>query len=333
MATLRKTLMAGSLVALHVVALAGVRPLYTVDYSRSIDPDALVRPFIEGDHDVGGGVFFSGKVHFYVEDGSDAVRVLSNAIRLEAVDDGSLVAVLGEERFKYETHPNMACALSKMVIRGGELAFSIPPNLNPERLNALGMTSVPTSDRLRMISAAPPHLEGMARNMNAYVAKEFVGTSSATMLFLADFAEVDPLPSDFRSRLISKVKSQIEEAGAGGSPHNGSYFNSDVQTIYRGYLDRESKTLDLEGGPLRYHWRSDIAGMPSVVDIEAISQNWPDSASMTRSMTTQYDFIVAWQTAALFREINATHPQDFRALSSKVCDQGQSRSVTPTEAR
>lgn len=305
-----------ALLLLGISTLAQVRQVPGSDYSPFINPesnDATYRTFRAGGlAGIAGGVLFQGQARFLRENGVQEL-VDSGALALSAGPAASVTLTLGTTRYAYKLHNGMACPLGKFVERGGEIAFTIPPDESPEafaRLNAAGAVRVPRY--------ANP----------VFAATEFARTAFIPLLEKADFADVVPLPRELESRIADNIN---RAAGTGPVQGEGVYVNSDAQTTYAVYLVDEQPgrgRVEVSGVPLKYSWVRRRDGSFGVFKVEAFSDRWNGPQSLTvfqrSSEATQYDVVSFYQAAGVFRAMQQANPVTFSAFVRAACGAGGS---------
>ncbi len=299
------TVISFQLLVLGEAGWAGVR-VSNVGSARFINPDAsgkiadMFLPSPGAMWRIGGGVFMDGSATFFVEEGGDTTPVPASAVGI-AFDDGSAFLVHDNERYKVEVHAGLSCPLSRFILRGGLLAYTIPPEQNEE------------AER-RLIEV------GIVDNE---IAKEFVGSGFEDLLYRADFANTESLHVD----LVARIKRAVSDAAGLDQAVStlesfDSYINSDQQVTYQVLLVHETHTVDVAGVPLRYYWAYDQSGSaPLITRIEIWSTEFDmeELATDTNSYFGQYDAVVLYQTAGIYSEINRTNPTMFEKFSEDSC--------------
>jgi hypothetical protein len=299
----------GVLLVLGASALAQVRR--TTDYSPFINPaanDATYRTFSSGGlAGIAGGVLFQGNARFVRENGT-AEPVDSGSLALSVSAPSAVLIKLHETQYKFNLHAGLACPLGKFVRRGGEIAFTIPPDQGIEafaRLKAAGAVR-------------------LARYSNpVFAAKEFAGTAFIRLLEKADFADVEPLPRDLEATIADNIN---RASGTGPIAGEGVYVNSDAQTTYIVYLvdDQPGRgRVEISGVPLKYSWVRRRDGSFGVHQVEAFSQQFSARPSLTvfqsNSQATQYDVVSLYQAAGVFRALHQANANAFSAFVDSAC--------------
>ena len=298
----------GALLVLGASALAQVRP--TSDYSP-FDPapnNATRRTFGPGGlAGIAGGVLFQGNARFFREHGTTEL-VDSGALALSMGAPPAVVITFGATRYNYNLHAGLACPLGKFVNRGGEIAFTIPPDESIEafaRLNAAGA--------VRLAQYSNP----------VFAAMEFARTPFIPLLEKVDFADVVPLPRDLEATIANNIN---RASGTGPVEGSGVYVNSDAQTTYAVYLVDEQPgrgRVETSGVPLKYSWVQRRDGSFGVYKVEAFSQQWSGAQSLTvlqgNSQPTQYDVVSLYQAAGVFKALQHANATAFSAFVDSAC--------------
>lgn len=297
------------MLVLGASALAQVRP--GSDYSPFINPAtnaATYRTFRAGGlAGIAGGVLFQGNARFFRENRT-AELVDSGSLALSVDTPPAVAITFGATRYKFNLHAGLACPLGQFVNRGGEIAFTIPPDESVEafaRLNAAGAVRV-------------------AQYSNAvFAANEFARTPFIQLLEKADFADVVPLPRELEAKIADNIN---RASGTGPVEGEGVYVNSDAQTTYAVYLVDEQPgrgRVEISGVPLKYSWVRRRDGSFGVFKVEAFSQQWSGPPSLTvfqrNSQATQYDVVSLYQAAGVFRALQQANANAFSAFVDSVC--------------
>ena len=264
---------------------------------------------------IGGGVFLDGSAEFFLETAEGTTPILADEVTLR-FSESSVFLDTNSGAFPLEMHEGLACPLSRMILRGGKIAYSLPPEKDSsarEALQAEGMVAV------------QGNLTGEA------VAAEFADMPFYALVEGADYASTEPLSEDIRTQAIEAVS-----AAAGLNVQTGlsyfTYLNSDQQVTYQVFLvQSDPARVDIAGVPLRYYWTYDPErpSAPVITDIEIWSiAGLTETESLTRPMDVlvvggfrQYDYIVLYQVAGLFRTLANTQPEAFRRFSEAACNE------------
>jgi hypothetical protein len=299
----------GALLILGASGLAQVR--VPPDISPFIDPrpnEATRRTFEAGGlAGIAGGVLFQGNAKF-IRESNTAELVDTSALVLSTTAQQAVIITLGQTRYNFRLHAALACPLGRFVNRGGEIAFTIPPDESVEafaRLKAAGA--------VRLAQYSNP----------VFAAAEFAPTPFIPLLEKADFADVVSLPRDLESTIADNIN---RTSGTGPVQGSGVYVNSDAQTTYAVYLVDEQPgrgQVEVSGVPLKYSWVRRRDGSFGVYKVEAFAQQWTGSPSLTLfqrgSEATQYDVISLYQAAGVFRALQQANPTSFALFVDSVC--------------
>jgi hypothetical protein len=305
----RVALVAGALLLLGASALTQVRR--TRDYSPYVNPasnDATYRTFSAGGlAGIAGGVLFQGNARFFREDAT-AHPVDAGLLTLSAGAGSRATIALGPTRYDFKLHAGLPCPLGRFVDRGAEIAFTIPPDGSRRalaRLTAAGAVRLPRY-----------------RNP-VFAAKEFARTPFIPLLEKADFATVEPLPRELAEAIADNIN---RASGTGPVEGRGVYVNSDAQTTYQVFLVDEAKgrgRVEIAGVPLKYSWVRRRDGSFGVHRVEAFSQEWSGTPSLTvfqrSSRATQYDVVSLYQAAGVFRALHQANPKAFSTFVDSAC--------------
>jgi hypothetical protein len=157
---------------------------------------------------------------------------------------------------------------------------------------------------------------------------------------VTDFSDADPLPRQTESELIEEINRSVgdfpfsavandneNEDGEPSRRPDGSYLNSDIQVVYQVYLMYPEKRADISGVPLRYIWEWTPAKSSYIRSIKAMSQEFdgqsavhvPDPRSDPEGGYSQYDAVVLYQTAGVFRQMRSSDPASFARFVTKAC--------------
>lgn len=254
---------------------------------------------------IAGGVVLHGKAQFLIESATKKQTVAGATVRLLYENPGAVYLTQGSNRYSLEMHRGLACPLGRFVQRGGEIAYTIPEDESLEaaaRLTKQGLVEIGPDE---------------------WIAKEFAKTVFASLMEAADFADVDPLPETIAAQLVTTVNASVSPA-ARTEVEGGSYINSDAQVTYRVFLMEGKNRAEISGVPLRYFWRQASDGSAIIKDVAVLSQDWPRNARLTNFLRgseepTQYDVVSFYQTAAVFRQLNAAAPSDFKSFVTSAC--------------
>jgi hypothetical protein len=256
---------------------------------------------------ISGGVMFQGDAVF-VREGTNPGRIDAASLSLLASQSGNIDLVSGTDRYSLSVHAGLACPLGQFVQRGGEIAFSIPPDTTSEAFARLQ-----TAGAVRLDAYSNP----------VFAAREFATTQFVPLLEKADFADVVPLPEKLAASIIANIN---KASGTGVVSGEGSYVNTDAQTTYQAYLvDGQSGKgrVEVSGVPLRYSWVRRRDGSSGVFQVEAFSQSWAGLPSLTdfrrQEGATQYDVISAYQAAGLFRALRRANGPAFATFVESAC--------------
>jgi hypothetical protein len=308
-----RTLVVHAVILSLVVSSAG-SPLVAqvrraASYSTFINPapTPVVRgTFVRGGlFAIAGGVVLHGKAQFLIESATAKQTVAGATVRLAYENPGAVYLTQGGNRYSLDMHRGLACPLGRFVQRGGEIAYTIPEDESPAgsaRLTKRGLVETGPGE---------------------WIAKEFANGMFASLMEAADFADVDPLPETLAANLVTSVNTYVSPAER-TEVEGGSYINSDAQVTYRVFLMEGKNRVEISGVPLRYYWRQAADGSAIVRRIAALSQDWPANTRLTTfsrasAEPTQYDIVSFYQTAAVFRQLNAAAPGDFKLFVTSAC--------------
>jgi len=258
---------------------------------------------------IAGGVVLNGQAQFYLEDSRGAQAVSPGDVTLRI--DGSQNVYLNyrETGYKLEAHRGIACPLGQFIARNGAVGFTIPPNVPAEF----------EEEQERQLREA-----GLVFASGGWIAKEFANTNTASLLEEADFADTVDLPDDLNNHLIQTINAAVGGDRDENMEVEGSYVNTDSQITYQVYLLAQSRRVDVAGVPLRYSWSHANDGSAIVTLVEAFSTDWPKGSliadlSAHNGDTSQYDYVVFYQTGGIFRQIFMSNPTSFRSFVAKAC--------------
>lgn len=207
--------------------------------------------------------------------------------------------VLNEPGRPRSTHrlPNprgAGCSVAAFVARGGDIAFTLPPEddaASLARLKRLGLVKVSN------------------RGGAAWVAREFFSLSSFLMEVDLD-TKVQPFPSSARASLKQTIKVNSELDW-------DSYFNTDRATQYQFALFPKGK-FDYFGVPLRMYWAYTSAS-PSFGSEAQITG--AEIFALPSAMGLQQDALDLYALAAVLKTIKSTigSAQFSAIVSSSLC--------------
>lgn len=310
------------LVCIALTAEAGLRG--NMDSSRYFNPEASEKmrdnftPGPVSPFRIGGGVFLQGNAAFFLEKSGATTAVAPEEMEL-VYDSGSVTIGLKEDRFPLDMHEGLACPLSRMIMRGGELAYSQSYSRTDAAADAL--------KKAGLVALGDDILQKA-------VAQEFAGTIFEELVKGADFGETVPLPNDERIAAIAAIS---ERAGLRFLPQSGAdrgrYMNTDAQVTYQVFLvDDGVSRVDIGGLPLRYYWHNDplnpdaaIISDVELFSVEGITNGGPRAFDDGGGYAAfgQYDYILLHQVAGIFRTLAASNPNTFGVFSEAACEDYQ----------
>jgi len=287
-------------------ALAGIRASSSI--SNFINPATPVRSSFAngGIFEIAGGVLFHGQAAFYLETaGRPPIVIAPTAVALVADEHGTVSISYNGGRYRFDMHAGLACPLGRFFSRNGQIAYSLPPFAEEERLRNAGLVKV---------AGDPDHL----------IAKEFSRSRFVGLLHDADYdTAMTDLPPGLAQRLLKSA------GNVGGKSQDSddadSWLNMDQQVTYKVYLMDATKSVDIAGVPLRYYWVLDQDGAARVINVAAYSQDFSDGVGLTdfsdaANDPTQYDIVSLFQAAAVFRQVHLTNPKGFTQFVTAVCN-------------
>ncbi|MEP6018886.1 MAG: hypothetical protein ABJ251_10455 [Paracoccaceae bacterium] len=310
------------LATLSLFATAALAVRTTSTMSSVVNPSAkhdVATLINNGDHRIGGGVFFEGVSMFVLEGESD---VQLNPLDLSlSYADGVVSLIHDQVSYAYDTHPQLVCPLGRFVRRNGRLAFSIPSDRSESGQN-----------RLTSLGLEPYGLSGI------WVAREFKRNAVVALLLGMDYAAIEGLPPGMKADLLSNINSLVGGEVEGLSDDWKSYFNTDSMSQIITFLMPESTSAETSGVPLRFFWK-DTAGQTTVTEVAVYSQvlgsetisdlstlDLPvvriiqqDEIRSLVSTFNQIDFISAYQTAAIFASVHRNNSESFSDFVNAAC--------------
>jgi len=294
-------------------ALAG-KIRKTTDFStffNPVPPQAQLAFFNTPTSDwlITGGVVLHGNVEFYVERDGKTERVTPSELSLQAAQNGKISILRGKQAYQLDSFPKFACRLGRFVKRDALIAYTEMDNITPTMAKLITKAGLVESE-----------LESVNENR---VAKEFLETPFERLFKSADYAEVSPLPSEVAAPIITNLNKAI-----GSDPNQNftgsSYIHADFQTTYKIFLIDSSNQVETQGVPLRYELRFKTGGLPYFTGVKVLAQNWSDETKLSditnpKQPISQYDIIWAFQTAAIFGELNRSNKNAFSSFVSQAC--------------
>jgi len=275
-----------------------------------------------------GGVVLHGNVRLFLERSAQKTPVDVSDLRLITDRTKGVWVAYGGSFYKLEIHRNLACPLSKFVLRDGEVAYTMPlaPFLAlqvPGR-NTRAATAIALKELTTRMSAA-----GLVADQNdetVWVAKEFARSRFVDLLEAADVnSKAVPVSPDLAGRISASINSKVG-ALSDSVGDEGTYVNTDAQTVYESFLIDGKGRTETSGVPLRLHWTPTAGGAARIAKVERLSQDWAEGQGlvdfrMANAQATQYDVISFFQNAAVFRTIKIANAASFEQFSNAVCVQ------------
>lgn len=262
---------------------------------------------------VAGGVIFVGASTFDLTEGAGTRRLDVSSLALRVASNGSVLIEHAGSQFRLLLHDGLACPLARFTARQGQIAFTLPyPSVDPAEVRRLGLVPVLSNKQ------DPSEVY--------YAAPEFADQRFVFLFYQADFASVESLGA-LSDRLADRVNRMVDEtllaARSRSSNDEGSsgwYLNADFQVTYRVKLNTITQTAEISGVPLRYNWALSQQNTARITNVEVFKQ--VDGVQQTLSVGgefSQFDVIVLYQAAAVFREFARENPDAFRQFVAQSC--------------
>jgi hypothetical protein len=195
--------------------------------------------------------------------------------------------------------PKLLCPLLAFIGRDGYAVFTVPEVVNPDYLQS----------------------HQLVRADGAYIAKEFQDPELTDFMARVDLRTyTEPLSKNLKAALLKSLSSHsrgfdLEEPTAPNYLFGStSYLNADFNIDYKAYLTESNGAhfVDIAGLPLRYYWTK-IDDRINVDNIRVFSFPKPH--------TLQYEAVLFYQTAAVFRAFYQHKIQDFKQVSRMACNE------------
>ena len=259
----------------------------------------------DGDFLIAGGVVLHGNANFSLEENGQRVRVAADDVTPIAEPDGRVALGYHGGVYQMGMPAGLACPLGRFVARQGSIAYTVVHYMDDDSPRSL----------LRA---------GLVRHK---LAREFAGTRFEPLLRAADFAATEKLPDGMGASIAATINGGngigafLVNTSFGDDEGVGSFVNSDFQVTYRTYLMAGDHRVEVGGVPLRYYWQLNHGGGAGVFSVEALAQNWPQSAQLSdiKAAPTQYDVVNFYQVAGVFRQLQQTSPATFGKFVEQAC--------------
>ena len=277
------------------------------DYGRSIRPRNPLTTFnINGVYLIAGGVLLNGDAEFFVGDGDD--RSVRSAKELGlAHRAGNWYIVDAGKEYELRVSQSIICPTARFVSRGGLIAYTVPP----------------FEDEARLASA------GLIPGLGGYIAPEFAKPPLSDLVYEADFAATEQLPTDLVREIISyydpsKDYTKLVIPMNNWERSSYSYVNSSEQIVYQVELDGNTGAVSAKGLPLRYYWTgspSGMGGMPEILNVKILS---PDRSRMNKSFpgavpVAQGEILDLYGLAAILNQFERADPEGYDRIVAAAC--------------
>lgn len=297
-----------------------------VDVSPVKEPSSMVAGLFlpGGDAFIIGGVAVEGRVTFILDAGAGSATIPADQIGMQVTPQGKVALVYRGDYFTMEIHKGLACPLASFTVRDGRYLYSLPPReASTSKWNELGLVPYDGGGR---------------------IAKEFLHTGLEMLLVKADFVQDESLPNNQMLRLRDSINSS-NGVSSSFSPignyrsdlyslrfrfrnsYSASYINVDKIVRYKSYLELQRHIVDTAGAPLRFYWTSE-PGKPAAVDYITViaTSNMHRQPLYDFNVPPQsdrevpdYDAVVLYQNAAIFRQLHQSNPSMFKEFERKAC--------------
>ncbi len=300
--------------AVHTIptALAQIRAMSPSTIQNFFDPNTPPPLSPSSPSAISFGVMLEGRAKFFLETLDETTPISSNDVAYFADASGSIYLLYEGVRYSYATHPRLACPLAKMFARNGIVAYTVSSFLDAsgkEAASNLGLFTITESD-------LPPSGEVFSlrgreyRLVNRMIAKEFRGNEYMPLIGALDFPDTEPLPNEFVERELLIINDGAERQA---QDRYGYYFWSDRQIVYEVYLNEERRSVEVAGLPLQYERYFKLDGTQVITDLSILSGDVGivnevsrfdnnSSNSFNSVIVSQFDIIVAYQSAAIYRQ-------------------------------
>jgi hypothetical protein len=256
-----------------------------------------------------GGVVLHGKAEFYLDSGEQSTKVPISELTLRSEKDGKVSISRDQASYNLDVFPNFACPLGRFVQRDAMIVYTELDDVTDEMEQLIAGAGL-------VDSRIPSAYENS-------VAREFAKTPFERLFERVDHAAITPLPSEIADPIVENLNKVIK-SDPKQSFDKGAYIHADFQVTYKIYLVDKSKQIDTEGVPMRYALKYHTGGLPYITKVDVFSQDWSDDTKLSDLSgrpfsVSQYDIVLAFQIAAIFREFHRANGPAFSDFVSQAC--------------